>query len=556
MASFLFTPGPASDQEATWNAELLVGVVALSVSLLAFIAMLYDSLPSSIREWIWRYIWHSRGPTVSTEFIVPYYRNSRFVGRVEILDQVKRELTISSKRGIFKRLRAVQPRICLSGPSGVGKTQIALHHAYSLKEIQPDTSIFWVRANNIEQLYESYASIAQKCNIPGSSDIGFNPLDLVPWWLEKKAKSPWLMVVDGADDMESFFQTDQGKRMAGLANVVDMKQHGIAAYMPKCNHGSILFTTMNPESSLFTRTLMIEVGELNKYEASQLIRDALRYSDPQGDVDFLSLRLGYMPLSITLAISYIRTNAISIKDYIDLLRRVRPSVIDLRNSLEVTHPKEPNLPPEVIAPCLILLQKLEREDDFTNELLQHVSLFYHQGILRVFLSRYPTAESPDPMSTEASLSKLKRSSALLERDDDILEMHRLVRLVIQKLLLHKGEMVRATDKAMSAFWWSYPYGQPIAHSTLATYVLNAFSIFRCLEEFSWMTNAQKLAVMQTLEVYFESRGRWDDMAMRYAQKVVQSVEREREREIYLTPRERRALQPPEGHVACRRLSDG
>ncbi|KAL2670553.1 hypothetical protein Neosp_014341 [[Neocosmospora] mangrovei] len=96
------------------------------------------------------------------------------------------------------------------------------------------------------------------------------------------------------------------------------------------------------------------------------------------------------------------------------------------------------------------------------------------------------------MSTEASLSKLKKSSALLERDDDILEMHRLVQLVIQKLFLHKGEMVRAADKAMSAFWWSYPYGQPIAHSTLATY----------------------LAVMQTLEVYFESRGRWNDMAMR------------------------------------------
>lgn len=405
------------------------------------------------------------------------------------------------------------------------KTQIALHHAYSLKERQPDTSIFWVQANNIEQLYESYASIAQKCNIPGSSDIGFNPLDHVPWWLEKKAKSPWLMVVDGADDMESFFQTDQGKRMAGLANADDTKQHDIATYMPKCSHGAILFTTTNPESSLFTRTSMIEVGELNKHEASQLIRNALRYSDPQEDVYLLSLRLGYMPLAITLAISYIRTNTISIEDYIDLLRRVRPSVIDLRDSLDATDPKEPKLPPEVTAPCLILLQKLEREDDFTNELLQHVSLFYHQGILRVFLSRYPTAESPDPMSTDASLSKLKKSSALLGRDDDILEMHRLVRLVIQKLLLHKGEMVRAADKAMSAFWWSYPYGQPIAHSALATYLLNAFSIFQCYEEFSWVTKAQKLALKQTLEVYFESRGRWDDMAMRYAQKVVQSVEK-------------------------------
>jgi hypothetical protein len=103
------------------------------------------------------------------------------------------------------------------------KTKIALHHVYSLKEAHPDTSIFWVQANNIEQFYESYASIAQKCNIPGSSNIGFNPLDLVPWWLENKAKSPWFMVVDGADDMESFFQTDQGKKMAGLAKVNDVK---------------------------------------------------------------------------------------------------------------------------------------------------------------------------------------------------------------------------------------------------------------------------------------------------------------------------------------------
>jgi hypothetical protein len=33
-------------------------------------------------------------------------------------------------------------------------------------------------------------------------------------------------------------------------------------------------------------------------------------------------------------------------------------------------------------------------------------------------------------------------------------------------------------------------------------------------------------------------------------------EKERQREVYLTPREREGLQPPEGHMACRRLSNG
>ncbi|KAJ3457769.1 hypothetical protein MRS44_014910 [Fusarium solani] len=315
----------------------------------------------------------------------------------------------------------------------------------TLKEAHPDTSIFWVQANNIEQFYESYASIAQKCNIPGSSNIGFNPLDLVPWWLENKAKSPWFMVVDGADDMESFFQTDQGKKMAGLA---------------KCSHGAIHFTTTNPESSLFVGASMIEVEKLNKDEARQLIRNALGYLEPQEDVDLLSSWLDNLPLAITLAISYIITNRISIKEYIDLLRGVWPSVVDLRDPLDATDPKEPKIPPGVTAP-----------------------------------------------------------------NDNILEMHRLVQLVTQKLLLHKGAMLRAADKAMSAFWWSYPYGEPIAHSTLTTYLLNAFSIFRCYGRFSWENSTPHLAVIQTLRVYFESRGRWKDMAMRYAQNVVQSVEK-------------------------------
>lgn len=173
----------------------------------------------------------------------------------------------------------------------------------------------------------------------------------------------------------------------------------------------------------------------------------------------------------------------------------------------------------------VLLQQLEREDDSASELVQHASLFYRQGILEVFLNRYQTAESPDPMSTYDSLRKRRMSSALFSRNDNILEMHRLVQLVTQKLLLHKGAMLRAADKAMSAFWWSYPYGEPIAHSTLTTYLLNAFSIFRCYGRFSWENSTPHLAVIQTLRVYFESRGRWKDMAMRYAQNVVQSVEK-------------------------------
>lgn len=409
---------------------------------------------------------------------------------------------------------------------GYRKTQIALHHACFVKDARPNTSVFWVQANNIEQLYESYASIAQKCNIPGSSNIGFNPLDLVPWWLTKKAKSPWLMVVDGAGDMESLFQTDQGKRMAGLSNADDVKQHDMAAYIPKCSHGAILFTTTNPESNLFVGASMIEVDKLNTDEASELIRNDLYYLDYQEeDVDLLSFRLDNLPLAITLATSYIRTNSITIKGYIWLLRGVGPTVVDLRDSLDATDPKEPKIPPEVTGPCLVLLQQLEREDGTTSELLRHASLFYHQGILPAFLNQYPTAGPQDPMSTKASLSKLKMSSALLQRNDDILEMHRLVQLVTQKLLLRKGGMVRAAEEAMLAFWWSYPYGQPIEHSTLATYLLNAFSIFRCYEKFSWIRNAPQLAVMQSLMVYSESRGRWKDIAMQYAEEIVHSVEK-------------------------------
>jgi hypothetical protein len=126
----------------------------------------------------------------------------------------------------------------------------------------------------------------------------------------------------------------------------------MAAYMPKCSHGAILFTTTNPESSLFVGASMIEVEKLNKDEARQLIRNALGYLEPQEDVDLLSSWLDNLPLAITLAISYIITNRISIKEYIDLLRGVWPSVVDLRDPLDATDPKEPKIQPGVTAPCL------------------------------------------------------------------------------------------------------------------------------------------------------------------------------------------------------------
>ena len=56
------------------------------------------------------------------------------------------------------------------GPGGTGKSQLALEASYRTRQNSRSCLVFWMDASDIDSLYLSYASVAQKLSIPGCDD--------------------------------------------------------------------------------------------------------------------------------------------------------------------------------------------------------------------------------------------------------------------------------------------------------------------------------------------------------------------------------------------------
>ncbi|KLP03321.1 uncharacterized protein FFB20_02095 [Fusarium fujikuroi] len=150
-------------------------------------------------------------------FLVPFPPNEDFVGRQDILDDLRRQLSPEKSYALA----------ALFGLGGVGKTQIALAYVHQLHAQSPDDSVFWIYASNEERMRQSCVAIMEQLKVPhseGESDV----LELMKQWLEAEHHKPWLMVIDNVDDLDLFYGTG-----------------GLSRYLPACAQGKLLITTRN-----------------------------------------------------------------------------------------------------------------------------------------------------------------------------------------------------------------------------------------------------------------------------------------------------------------------
>lgn len=90
--------------------------------------------------------------------------------------------------------------VAISGLGGIGKTQVALQFAYSVKEDYPEFSIFWVQAMSMEAFERSCIEIATALGIRQESKDDVKKL--VQQRLCGKSAGKLLLIVDNADDLD------------------------------------------------------------------------------------------------------------------------------------------------------------------------------------------------------------------------------------------------------------------------------------------------------------------------------------------------------------------
>lgn len=317
------------------------------------------------------------------------------------------------------------------------KTQVALAYVYWVRNTLPDTAVFWVHASSAERFRQGYIAIAKAYKIPGYDDLEANVLQLVKIWLETKLRTRWLMIIDNADDIRTFFQQspEDGLRPESKDDV--------HRYIPECSHGTVLITTRNKKVGvkLAPGKSPISVGPMDDGESYSFLRKILDDEEISTEkTTALACRLKYLPLALAQAVAFVQENEISIDRYLQLLDESDEGLIRRLSEPFETVGRDSETLHAVTATWIISFKQIRDNNPLDSDILSVMSLYHWQAIPRELVQKYCHYREievgvPIPSDMlEKSLGTLKAFSFISEDKDGNMNLHRLVYLVTRKWL--------------------------------------------------------------------------------------------------------------------------
>lgn len=294
--------------------------------------------------------------------------------------------------------------------AGVGKTEVAVEYVHRYKAEYD--RIYWIPSIDQASLLAGYQEIAVKdCRIPVE---GMDSIDLAQYvirWLGRQKR--WLVVLDNLDDI----------------SVVDNQ---LLPVNGPTTH--TLITTRNPTPELIPLAAEgVQVPVLDHTDAVILLsifaNIAYRPKTPEGAAaDELVQTLGYLPLAIQLAGSYVREVTNSLVAYRqaynyalqNLLRRIPYG----NNRYLIT----------VSTTWSIASDYVRFKDYRIARLLQLLSFLNPNGVLREFLEAGANALDPELRNLVSSRPELTAALSMLKRlslvkansTNNLLSIHRLI----------------------------------------------------------------------------------------------------------------------------------
>jgi hypothetical protein len=159
------------------------------------------------------------------------------------------------------------------------KSQIAIEYCYRFRDQHTESHVFWIHASTVYKVDQAYKDIARKLCLPGWNDPNVDTFQLVLEWFSDDAHGPWLLVLDNADDMETFFSIQSNPSSVGSENTAPLVN-----YLPRGSNASILITTRDKRvgERLANREKAIMVLPMAEPEAERLLWSKV---DQEGSMD-------------------------------------------------------------------------------------------------------------------------------------------------------------------------------------------------------------------------------------------------------------------------------
>jgi tetratricopeptide (TPR) repeat protein len=268
------------------------------------------------------------------------------------------------------------------------------------------------------------------------------------------------MILDNADDADVFFSRD----ISGIreASAFSSSEAPLASFLPQSSNGTVLITSRN--SSVAAQLLdsvdfIIKVEPMEETEALALVRTRLTISNSmEPDATTLVKALDGIPLAITQACAYIRTNAtrFTVSSYLELFLESEMNQAHLLQNADIGDVRrDPSVRNAVLTTWQILFEQIRKSTPAAAELLSFMCVLDRQGIPEFLLH-----DGTNRLDFEDRLRPLIDFSLVsTQLDNHTFEMHRLVQLATKRWLASHSELAGWERKALQKMARVYPFGE-------------------------------------------------------------------------------------------------
>jgi tetratricopeptide (TPR) repeat protein len=337
---------------------------------------------------------------------IPVPRNPHFTGRDDLLRQLRTALAAGQAAAL------TQPQ-AIHGLGGVGKTQLAVEHAY--RHANEYDLVWWVRAESPALAAGDLALLAQPLQL-AERDARDQSVVVQAVQRELARRDRWLVIFDNAEEPRD-----------------------LSPFLPR-GGGHTLITSRNPNWGALAHPLDVQV--LSREQAIEFLLKRVGVA-ASADAGELADALGCLPLALEQAGAYIESCGISLRDYLARFRARQRDVETPRRGVSTSRPASTLLhfPPATDYPATVAttwamsFDAIAAQSAASAALLNLLAFFAPEAIPCDVLKTRRVSETlrvslDDELQFDAAVIPLRRYS-LVQVSAGMLAVHRLVQTIVR-----------------------------------------------------------------------------------------------------------------------------